>query len=131
MRIEGWERLLDERLSRAREGAFAWGERDCALWCAEWVLECTGKDLGAAWRGKYATERGAARLMRKRGFTGVADIASDSLEEIGAAFARRGDVLLDARGCLGLCAGRRGLFLAEGGLTSRDTLDCPRAWRVG
>ncbi|WP_437435751.1 DUF6950 family protein [Ketogulonicigenium vulgare] len=41
---------------------------DCALFAAGWVLERTGQDLGASFRGRYSTERGGLRVVRAAGF---------------------------------------------------------------
>ena len=46
-------------------------------------------------------------------------------------FARRGDVVLDPRGCLGVCDGLYSHFLMERGVTRLKTRLCTRAWAVG
>lgn len=53
----------------AIEGArpAVWGERDCCLFPAGWVLRATGVDPAAAWRGAYASRREAWALIRARG----------------------------------------------------------------
>jgi hypothetical protein len=131
VRVEGWEALLAAHIADARGKEFAWGERDCALWCADWVRLCTGTDLGADWRGRYTTEKGAARLMARQGYSSLAAIPDRHLPTIPVAKAKRGDVVLNADGCLGICDGRLSHFLTESGITSIETLRCARAWAVG
>lgn len=75
MRIEDWESLLNGYIAEAYRDPFAWGSRDCALWATDWVLLCTGVDHGGPWRGKYKTEAGAAKRMKKLGFANVEAIA--------------------------------------------------------
>jgi hypothetical protein len=58
---------LSTYLSRALAEPFVWGERDCALWAAEWVRLRRGVDLGAVWRGRYSTAAGCHRLLARRG----------------------------------------------------------------
>ena len=110
---------------------FAWGSNDCALWAARWVLAATGQNFLADWEGKYKTENGAARLMKKRGFSGPEDIAAAHLPPIPLTLARRGDLVLHPQGALGVCFGRTSYFLTLTGLTTLNTLDCERAWAVG
>ncbi|WP_273689008.1 DUF6950 family protein [Ketogulonicigenium vulgare] len=52
----------------AAQKPFAYGAHDCALFAAGWVLERTGQDLGASFRGRYSTERGGLRVVRAAGF---------------------------------------------------------------
>lgn len=58
---------LPEFLRVARARPFAWGRHDCALFAADWVLNETGHDPAAAWRGRYRSEAGAARAIEAAG----------------------------------------------------------------
>ena len=53
---------------------WVWGERDCALWVANFVLSIRGTDPGATWRGKYRTRLGCERLLKNQG--GLAQVMS-------------------------------------------------------
>ncbi len=122
--------MLATRIQQAYHVPFQWGEHDCALWCADWVFEATGADLLSDWRGKYKTAAGAARLMKRRKFSGVAAIAAKHLPEINPAMAKRGDILLHPDGSLGVCYGRHGFFLTPDSVTTIPVGACPRAWAV-
>ncbi|WP_020476268.1 DUF6950 family protein [Zavarzinella formosa] len=131
MRIEGWEGRLASYLNTSKDLTFEWGRTDCALWAATWVRSCTGEDFLSDWIGKYKTERGAATLMRKRGFQSVADIADAALPVIPVTLARRGDLVLHpVDGCLGIGNGVKSHFLTFKGHTLVDTLACSKAWGV-
>ncbi|MCE9566376.1 MAG: hypothetical protein K8U57_30500 [Planctomycetes bacterium] len=130
MRVEGWELLLAEHVREAYGRRFQWGEHDCVLWAGRWVRLCTGKDLIAEWEGKYKTEAGARRIMKKLGYAVVADAVDDRLNPIPVALAKRGDILLGPSGALGVCFGRHGFFPGPDDVTMADTLTCPRAWAV-
>lgn len=130
MKTEGWEKLLNEHIAEAYRHQFEWGKRDCALWCADWVWKATGRDLGAEWRGKYKTENGAAKLMRKKGYHGVEAIADRHLLSCPVNLAQRGDILLNEDNCLGICNGRNAYFITEDSITMRHTLECVKAWTV-
>ena len=130
MRVEGWESLLDQHIREAYRTPFEWGSRDCALWATDWVLKATGQDFGGPWRGKYKTEVGAAKRMKRLGFASVEAIADAHLTECPIGLAQRGDVVLHPQGPLGICMGRHSFFITESSVTSIPTTDCPKAWRV-
>src|SRR5687768_18469658 len=95
MRLENWPRLLIEFL--ADEKPFEWGSRDCSLFAADAVLCITGADPAKSLRGKYKTEKGAARILKRRGGLEkvAANLAADNrMEEIPPLLAQRGDVVL-------------------------------------
>jgi hypothetical protein len=131
VRTEGWERLLAEHIEAARHTPFRWGTHDCALWCADWVRQATGQDFGGTWRGTYSTGAGAARAMKRQGFAGPADVADAHLTRRPTARARRGDLLLNSDGGLGVCHGTHGHFLTETGVTRYPVSLCTAAWGVG
>ena len=127
MRIEGWEAALAEFTSNPPP--FAWGQADCALWCADWVALATGQDFAGDWRGEYSSEAELGVLLAARGLTSHGDIpGSVGLEEINPAFAQRGDIVMHTQGCLGICTGLLAVYLTETGLTTLRGR-C-RAWRV-
>lgn len=63
--------MTSGRLARFLEAAagrrYAWGRHDSMLLVADWMLEVTGRDPAAPWRGRYTTELGARRLIRAAG----------------------------------------------------------------
>ena len=127
MRVDRWEIRLAEAIEAARHRPFQWGVHDCATWAMDVRFALTGDDMAADWRGRYRTANGAAKFMRKQGY---ADLREAAMDKLGAPLetvrlAQRGDVLLDPEGeALGICAGRIGLFLTEGGLTDRPLVEC-------
>lgn len=131
MRVEGWERMLADYLGAAAAVPLEWGRHDCALWAATWARACSGNDAVSTWIGKYTTEQGAAREIRRRGFTCVADIADAHFAETPLALAGRGDMVLHpTTGSLGICNGRVSQFVGAAGAVRVDTLACTRAWAV-
>lgn len=116
-----------------------WGVRDCCLWPCEWVLQVTGLDGGAPWRGTYSDEAGCLAILERDG--GVLAVMTRGAEEIcGLARvdeARPGDVGVIRVGLsagLGLIAaiclgpGRWAAMSGEGLRILRATTE--RAWRV-
>lgn len=121
-----------------------WGEHDCSLFACDAVRAITGTDIAADFRRKYATERGALRVMKE--FVSSADLGDVAgergreagMEEITNPLqAQRGDVVLvqpnsdrKALGIVGLDA-RFAYCVAEVGYVKYPTQYWKRAWRVG
>ena len=69
--------VLTEYLESATRSAWSWGEQDCTLWVADFVLLVTGLDPGISFRGKYKTRLGCERLLKRRG--GLVALVSDAM----------------------------------------------------
>lgn len=78
---------LDDYLVTASAAPWRWGATDCTMFAADWVRLVTGLDPAETCRGRYATERGARRIMRQRG--GFVGLISGEMERLG--FARTHD----------------------------------------
>ena len=105
MRLKDWEQRLSAYLAEASQRSLVYGSHDCALFGASAVLALTGVDYGAAFRGRYSTEMGAARALRQAGFETAEAIFDARLAVIPTSFARRGDIAI-AEGNIGVCIGR-------------------------
>lgn len=135
-RPEDWPARLHLFFEEIRTQPFQWGERDCALTACDWIAILVGIDPAAELRGAYRTAIGAGRVMKPRG--GLEQIARDACvahgwQEVGASFARRGDVVLmdfPTGPALGICDGARSAFVGRDGLQLMRTLDCRLAWRI-
>lgn len=46
---------------------FVWGELDCAMFAANWAFRITGVDPVSEYRGRYKTELGCARILKREG----------------------------------------------------------------
>lgn len=90
MRRNDWPERLAEYIESRRRRVFRYGSDDCALFAADWVLEATGDDPAATWRG-YASESEAQALIDAaggmRGLVNLPERATPML-------AQRGDVVL-------------------------------------
>ena len=106
-RVPDWERRLMAAV--AHTPAFQWGTADCCTFAARIVLDMTGRDLLAVFRGKYATARGAIRLINTGG--GLELLISQRLGPPlpRVAQAHRGDVVLartrEGEPTVGICVG--------------------------
>jgi len=85
--------VLRRFLGRPRR--FDWVECNCFTFCADWVLEVTGRDPAAQWRGRFSSKADAVRLLRLAG--GTRALAERAMASAGAPLTdnpQAGDVVL-------------------------------------
>lgn len=58
---------LNTLLKASVNRPFAWGDFDCCLFVADAVKAMTGHDFAAPYRGRYTTELGALRALKRYG----------------------------------------------------------------
>jgi hypothetical protein len=92
LRQQNWAIALQNQISQFNEKPFAWGTHDCFTFAADCVLAMTGEDKMAKRRGKYKTELGANKMLKKIGGVEKA-ITSELGEPIDPKLAQRGDVV--------------------------------------
>ncbi|SOC22009.1 DUF6950 family protein [Rhodobacter maris] len=130
-----WRARLHAEIEAHRREGFAWGRRDCALGLAAGaVLAMTGEDLAAAWRGRYRSASGAARVLRAAGFDSLGDAVAAVLPEIHPSQAHVGDIaFLDEGeiGALGIVNGGTLIVLGLDGIGPRERAAAVRAFKVG
>ena len=90
MRRNDWPERLAAFVDARRRAAFRWGTNDCCIFAADWVLEATGVDPAAHWRG-YASEAEAQAIIDAAG--GLRGLVSLP-ERATTRLAQRGDVVL-------------------------------------
>jgi hypothetical protein len=149
-----WQDILHSYLLRRQNEPFSWGSMDCCLFACDAVLEMTGVDLAADFRGKYDSLLTAVKAMKRF----VADADEDveepndgesdlveavavtialqhGIEEVPPLMAQRGDVvLLDSPLGKGLgILGLRGTHVHSAGpdgVVDVPLQECSRAWRI-
>jgi hypothetical protein len=98
-----WQARLGAFLAANAERPFGYGEFDCCLFVANAVLEMTGVDLAAPFRGQYGSRAGARdRMAEFCGGASVERVASriaddHGLQRVGPLEAARGDMVLIQR----------------------------------
>ena len=138
-RFEDWPARLGEALAAAAGRPFEFGRHDCCLAVGDVILEITGTDLAAGFRG-YEGERQAAKVLEKHGgVTGIATAIAKRhrIPEVHPGLAQRGDVVIvdkDGDEALGIVdpTGRQVMAAARaGGWATRPAACIERAWRIG
>lgn len=95
-RCADWPSRLEQLLAERRHRAFEWGVHDCCLFAADAVEVMTDVDPAFAFRARYRTRAGAARVLRRHG--GFEDLIARLATAFGMAAvaplqAGRGDVV--------------------------------------
>lgn len=93
MRYRDWTTRLSDVIKAALGRPFSWGEFDCCLFAADCAVAVCGVDPAEQYRGKYKTETGAKRLIKKN--HGSLEAAWDAcFARVSPAFVQRGDIAL-------------------------------------
>jgi hypothetical protein len=140
-----WQESLHGYFLRRQNEPFQWGTMDCCLFACDAVLELTGIDLAADFRGKYdsllTAVKAMAAFVRVQAEEDLVEAVAVKIaehfqiEEVPVLMAQRGDVvLLDSP--LGKGLGLVGLRGTHAHCTGADGLvdvplpECLRAWRI-
>lgn len=133
-RLPDWDRRLARATERHMSTPMQWGESDCLLTVADAIEAVTGIDPAAKIRGKYSSEIGAAKLMRRRKANDVEQVLERLFAPVGRLMAQRGDVCVVEREGV-LCAGyvtEYGVAVkSERGLDFIQQTEIKTAFKVG
>lgn len=131
-RFHDWEtRLADYLASIAAAIAVdpdALGQVPCARFAAGAVEAQTGVDHYAPFRGKYKTETGSAKALRRIGAGSLEKTFDRYLEaRQGPAFAQRGDIVWNGK-AVGVCVGDEAVFVGNGIIGTMPRVSWVKAW---
>ncbi|NKF51358.1 hypothetical protein G3R49_12400 [Shewanella sp. WXL01] len=126
---------LIEFINCHQQTPFTWGEHDCCLFAAKWIKAASKQDFAADFVGRYKTAIGAKRLLSKKGFKCVADVATHYLgEPVGRLQLKRGDIVLIKPPrhpkALGIFAGSNVYAVSEEGLSQLPVNLVEQGWRL-
>lgn len=91
-RREDWPERLIAAIEHHAALPFGWGSSDCFLLPMDVVLAMTDAEPWPDVRGAYASEAGAARQLRRRGFATLVEAFAAAFPEIPPSLAGRGDI---------------------------------------
>lgn len=135
-RLPDWDFRLAHLSERQLETAPDWGTTDCLLSVGEAMEAVTGTNPLQKFVGKYTTEQGAAKMMRRNKCKNVEDVFEKylGLTSVGRLSARRGDVgVMEINGDLaaGYFTNHGFAVKQESGLGFFPVTDVKTAFRVG
>lgn len=134
-----WEADLSAYIASVRDARFEWGAFDCAMFAAGAVIAVTGVDPVEVYRGKYSTELGAAKALKKYGAGDLKSTLDTMFEARPIGRLQRGDLVWSGD-AVGVCMGDYALFVGhhpvDDGSELHGLIRKPRAewaggWRVG
>lgn len=138
------EAHLHDFLAERQDVPFAWGLNDCAIFAADAILAMTGTDIAEDFRGRYTSEVGALRAIKKiTGGSTIADAAGYCANKHGLVehkyplMAKRGDLVLiknrDGNEIAGIVSldGRHVVSPGDNGLVKFSIMKVTRAWSLG
>jgi hypothetical protein len=129
-RLDDWEKRLAAYLDGVRDDVDALGPLPCARFAAEAAHAITGVDYYAPYRGRYKTETGAAKVLRRIGGGDLPSTFDLHFEQKPPAFAQRGDLVFDGE-VMGVCVGGTALFVHFDQLIEQPRTQWEKAWAVG
>lgn len=133
-RLPDWDQRLARLVERHMQTSGGWGAADCLLTAMDAVAAVTGIDPAAAIRGRYKTQLGAARLLRRNGFEDVEQALASHFPEVGRLLAQRGDLaVVEQDGVLaaGFVCSHGVAVKVEAGLMFVPQTEIKSAFKVG
>lgn len=133
-RLPDWERRLAAVVEHHLDTPGEWGISDCLLTVMDAVEAVTGVDPAAKVRGKYSTELGAVRTLRRRKLADVEAALASLFPPVGRLMAQRGDVGIverDGEVAAGFITERGLAVKIETGLTFYPQTEIKTAFKVG
>ena len=92
IRLPDWDRRLARVTEKHLRLPGEWGVSDCGLTVGEAVEAVTGVNPLAEFIGRYSTEAGAARIMKRKGWANMEDVLASFFGPVNRLKAQRGDV---------------------------------------
>ncbi len=120
MRLVNWESRLMAYIAGVARTGFAFGQHDCALFAAGGVEAVTGDDPAHAWRGRYVSQAGGIRRLRRSGHDDHIAAARALFPKLHPSGAMLGDLAVvpsgDGLGAIGIVQGEMIYVLRPDGL---------------
>jgi hypothetical protein len=131
-KLHDWQVRFESFIASRNAKPFTWGTNDCAIFAADCVHALTGCDVALPAFRKHATERQAARVLKRHG--GVLGIATAALgQPVPATTASVGDVVLakaGGRDMLAICNGDTCIAPGPRGLAVLPMAQASLCWRL-
>lgn len=130
MRIPAWEDALVNYIAIKRHEPFEYGVNDCCLFAAGAVIEVTGEDPMAEFRGKYDSLKGSLKVIKEIGAGTLEATLDGKFPEVGIGHAQRGDLAF-FDGSVGVVMGGFAYFASDDGLERVPRALWNKCWSVG
>ncbi len=95
-RVQDWEPRLLAWLESCDTLPFSWGRHDCCTFAAGAIRAQTDVDFYEPFAGRYSTQRGSARVLRRSGFADLFGPFDAALgRRVAPLLCQRGDIVSD------------------------------------
>jgi len=137
-RTSDWPEKLNTYLDSIQNKEYRWGELDCCLFVADWLRILTKIDYAEPFRNQYDSLESAIALMGEwkdenatdEHFGAPAKYLDFWFPQTTVFKVKRGDIVVNAEGSVGICNGLYSLFMSSKGLAAVKTLECVRGWYI-
>lgn len=127
-RLPNWESILINEINESKNCLFEYVENDCTTWAAKVIRSYT--DL--KWKPSWKSKKEAIKLHKSKPMEEqVSDVLGSPIANIMTT--QRGDLVQKDTGlnsALGICIGRKVVFLYQKGICYADLKDCVHSWRI-
>lgn len=135
MKLQNFRSNIFALIAEKEKEPFQYGINDCSTFGADIVKAVTGHDPAEKWRGKYKTELGGLRAIKKDGYDNQIDFLEKNFDEIPPVFAQFGDIGLTDITTTGnpaivLLCGVNCYGITETGLARFDFREIKRAFKT-
>ena len=139
MRVENWEKKLDEQVQKLlKSKKFIRGYNDCGTFVVNVINSITNKKV---FNKEYKTLTEFKKILKKNKKKDLLDLVNDialenNFNRIDVDKVQRGDVLYytddksELNGTVGICIGDRSIFSSKDGIHIKLNNSCTIAWRI-
>jgi len=127
-RVPNWESILAEQIVLAKNVLFEYGKHDCTIWATKVLKSYTNLDWKPSWKNKKEAIKLQKSIPMEDRVTEVLGLPLSNL-----LLTQRGDLVqkdLGMKASLGICIGRKVVFLYAEGICYVDLKDCVYSWRI-
>lgn len=136
-RLSDWRIRYEQQINEIRSVKFNWGSHDCLSGLVAPITQAiTGVDAFVQFRGKYKTAKGALSVMRRAGFSNLAELVGNEFVQAPVAQSQIGDIAAivvdDGFGySLGIVNGDCIFVITPNGIETRDLMVAEMIFKVG
>lgn len=90
---------MTEWIKEHGDDQFEWGTNDCCMFVGKFIKYMVDKDPSEPYQGRYTTQRGAIKALKKLG--SITEAIDKHLSRVEVAYLQRGDIVLFRQDDLG------------------------------
>ncbi len=127
-KVTNWEEILRESISAAETAEFCYGVHDCTTWAGTTVASYSDIEWTPSWKNKREALTCHDKLPME---DQVSKILGSPIGNV--LWTQRGDLVQKDKGldsALGICIGRKAVFIYKKGICFVDIQDCIYSWRI-